>query len=171
MRAYVTKKEMRGELSLTQASCHSMLMEGSLPPKPVSAFQCASLNLVLPPFNRITASMDPAPANVSDTSMEDLMSALAQKQGDGMQSKIELLRKLQKEKMAEKQDLTRQLRNAQRKRTRLMTKAKLLSSTDLMEVMAMRATNVRKKNSAPSDADSSATPPENASSDPPSPEK
>ena len=61
--------------------------------------------------------------------------------GEELGSQIVNLRKQQQELLKEKKRLQSNLRNAQRKKTRLSKRTRLLSDMDLLEIVRMRAAN------------------------------
>ena len=80
---------------------------------------------------------------------------------DELGSQITHLKKQQQELLREKKRLQSDLRNAKRKKTRLCKRTRMLSDTDLLEIMRMRAAsandskNGEKKSSKPAGAKSS----------------
>ena len=94
--------------------------------------------------------------------LKALSSLLARNESE-LDEEIDRLRSQRESMQKEKKRVSRDLRNTERKKSRLRTKAKLLSSTDLLEVYAMR---MRMNEKAAEKAAASKTPvatPENVS--------
>lgn len=70
--------------------------------------------------------------------------------GSALLSQIDNLKKEQKAARAARAKLSKDLRNAEKRRKRLKGKAKMLSETDLKEVLGMRATETTLKQVAAS---------------------
>ena len=70
-----------------------------------------------------------------------------QKSSDELTSKILDLQKVQKQLVDQKRKLQTDLRNAKRRKTRLTRRARLLSDSDLMQIMLMR--DAKKKETVP----------------------
>ena len=64
-----------------------------------------------------------------------------------MTKKIVALQKQQKELLSQKKDLQKDLRNAKRRKTRLTKRTRLLSDSDLIQIMLMR--DAKKKETSP----------------------
>ena len=58
--------------------------------------------------------------------------------GDELTEKILALQKQQKDLLNQKKDLQKDLRNAKRRKTRLTKRTRLLSDSDLIQIMLMR---------------------------------
>ena len=78
--------------------------------------------------------------------------------GSDLLKEIERLKEEQKKQRADRARLAKDLKNAEKRRTRLKTKAKMLSENDLQEVLGMRAREAALKKMAAESATSEASP-------------
>ena len=95
------------------------------------------------------SSLSGAPARAELAAMEEVAAepACDVQQLDPLGAEIERMRKEQLELKGKRQKLTRDLRNAQRKKKRLNDRARKLSDKDLLAVLMMRK-NQREKSAA-----------------------
>ena len=114
------------------------MAEVTPPPSPVDAGDAD----VAEPHSPATTSAPTeasTPGSSSDTTVGELLALTAANPVSGLDTRITALKKERERMKTEKRDLAKALRSNERKRARLKSKAKALSSTDLLEVLQFRA--------------------------------
>ena len=84
------------------------------------------------------ASSSSGAASSSSGSVIGVAAAEEAGKGDELTEKILALQKQQKELLAAKKEMQKDLRNAKRRKTRLTKRTRLLSDSDLIQIMLMR---------------------------------
>ena len=93
------------------------------------------------------ASSSSGAASSSSGSVIEVAAAEEAGKGDELTEKILALQKQQKELLAAKKEMQKDLRNAKRRKTRLTKRTRLLSDSDLIQIMLMR--DAKKKEPTP----------------------
>ena len=93
------------------------------------------------------ASSSSGAASSSSGSAIGVAAAEEAGKGDELTEKILALQKQQKELVAAKKEMQKDLRNAKRRKTRLTKRTRLLSDSDLIQIMLMR--DAKKKEATP----------------------
>ena len=96
------------------------------------------------------SSSSGAASSSSGAAIEVAAPDAGQKSSDELTSKILDLQKVQKQLVDQKRKLQTDLRNAKRRKTRLTRRARLLSDSDLMQIMLMR--DAKKKDATPANS-------------------
>ena len=93
------------------------------------------------------ASSSSGAASSSSGSVIEVAAAEEAGKGDELTEKILALQKQQKDLLDQKKNLQKDLRNAKRRKTRLTKRTRLLSDSDLIQIMLMR--DAKKKEATP----------------------
>ena len=120
-------------------------MRRPLAPRPVALVMAGAVSDGSEPADGSEASGaagEPAPTGGSDAHDAEAGMDIDRGTGDGkdesLMKTIEALRAKQKAQRAERQAITKQLKNAQQRKRRLKARARQLSNEDLMAVLLMR---------------------------------
>ena len=82
---------------------------------------------------------------MADNNVADQARALLENSADDQLSSIQRLEAQRKELCAQRNEISRELKNQQQKRRRLMNKARSLSTNDLLSVVVTRASAAKAK--------------------------
>ena len=114
-------------------------MAEETPPLSPVASADADITEASSPFTSSVPSEPSTPGSSSDKTVGALLAITAANPVSDLDTKIVKMKADRARMKSEKANLAKDLRNHERKRSRLKTKAKALSSQDLLEVLSFRA--------------------------------